>query len=317
MSEELEYATFAAPAQERPAETWIKVFRESALVHRPGIWDAILAFESDPLLLAVYVAGGVLAPQELSRFIAESNRGWDLFERFDRGTSNPRAMAGPEWLMKFLSYFQGYRPAEENTQEIWLPVTEIHRPQLDGCAAKFALSSSRKDGATFKLSLPGFSGGGGCSKTVECIREGTVEGNPIRIEVNATARFTRYRRQSDHDEIVAVSIAKISEEFRDVVIDPPNIEIGIDTLKTRFGAKVQNPADGEPAYTVIVEDGWTHKFSLGGEIESKPLGKYSAALSIESEILEQARITYEMKAGSRFAFWQAQPGSHVILTKFE
>lgn len=279
-----------------------------------GVWTAIERIAASPSALPLFVMSGALAPHALMRFMDQSGSGGELLEGLAPSTRYG-VMGGRDWLLAFVNYFMGYKQQDVRFAQDWIPVAEIHRPHVYGCAVELSLSTSTAETRSFKLSAAGFAGGGGYSKTIRQVSEIKTANLSQRLEARANLKIVTYVDSAGR-VIRAISIAKIFDELRYHPIFDDDAPIDIDQLINNIpGVSVRSAPSDVEEFTekIAIDIGRVHEFSWKSAIQDGMVADSAFALTAKSQILTRAELRYQLKPGNRYAFCPAPPGSHVIL----
>lgn len=286
--------------------------------HIPGVMEIVQKVAGNRELLPVYIRGGHFSTDKILRFLNESGAGLEILtDPTGKRVSYPY-MLGPNWLVWFVNYFMGYTVVSTESADTWVPVAEIHCPDLEGCSADFVCSTTRNNQYSFKVTALGFSGGSGYSKKIRLSTGATAEKKSLQLQVKA--EITKRIYQNDlGDRIFALDISKIFDETRYVAIDVSEFyRIPIQSIMQDENLRAisfDNKVD-KPFQILEVETGKKHNFSWGTKLSGLLAGS-TAALSVESQLLSNASFRYNFRPGYRYVYYPVQLNSHVYFVFYE
>ncbi len=284
----------------------------------PGFLEILRALGEEPALFEIFQRAGRLGRRDAVQFLAESGIGYDIVRPEAGESSTYPQMFGPDWLVKLINYACGFTDTNRGTEAAYIPVTQIHRPDLAGCSVEFKIDTARSRSGAFKISALGFSGGGGFSKTIQNVSSISTDDAPLELQVKAALKITTYEN-SFGEKIVSVSVDEIYDDTRYVEIAPVLPTVGMNELLLhRMARAVSAPASAKNfTEGETIKFGSTHQFSRGFDLELPFLEKMSISLLAKSEVITSVEHIYSLVPGYRYAFWPVQTASHIVVALYE
>ena len=284
----------------------------------PGMMDIVHKVSRYPELLPIYIRGGFFSLDKVLNFLNESGSGLDIIgDQISQRDSYP-FMFGPDWLVRFVNYFMGFTQVSSETEQTWIPVAEVHCPNIENCSTDFACSTTRFNQHSFKITALGFSGGSGYSKKIKLSSGATATQNSLQLQVKAEVRLRIYQNDLG-DRVLALDVTRIFDETRYVTIDASNFyRIPIQSIANDENLKsVSFDTEVDKPFEILeIEIGKKHNFSWATNIPGLLEGA-TAALSVESQLLCSASYKYNFTPGYRYIFYPIQIDSHVYCVFFE
>lgn len=291
---------------------------ETEAIYRPGLIDAIHGIGRNPELLPFYARGGFFSLDRVLAFINQTGLSTGLLNTRDRVRGDYPFLFGPDWLVRFVGYFMGFTCKNIETESTWIPVSEVHCPSLAGCSTEFAFYSTSKSKVVFKVTAFGSSGGGGSTKTLTRVSSGRIEAASCQLQAKAELRLRLFENGAG-ERFYALDVIKIFDETRYVGIDVSDFySIPVEQVlaDANLHAVASDGALKELSEELTIETGRSHEFAWGTTV-GKLLGGVTALLTVESEIVSGAKLTYRLVPKYRYVFCPVQQNSHVYLVLFQ
>jgi len=285
--------------------------------HILGMIEVVQRVAQNPELLPVYIRAGHFSLDKVLKFLNETGIGLNIItDQIGQRDSYP-FMFGPDWLVRFVNYFMGFTEVSSEFDKTWIPVAEIHCPNLNGCATDFVCTTTRSNQYAFKVTALGFSGGSGYTKKIKLASGATAKMNSMQLQVRAETRLRVYENDLG-EHILALSITKIFDESRYVTIDVSDFyQIPIQSIAQdenlkaiSFDSEVDNPFE-----ILEIEVGKRHNFSWATKLPGLLTGS-TAALSVESQLLCSASYKFNFHPGYRYIYYPLQKNSHIYFVFF-
>lgn len=223
-----------------------------------------------------------------------------------------RFVLGPasrDWL-KRKSYFVGGLvewDAVDGTDQEWsveIPLLRLHRPDFEGCEAKYSLGRATSTGGSFKFTF-GVGIGGEATITAKATETYVAAESCVQVLVTATLATALFTVRINGEEVRRewdATVVAVDDDVR----DPGAIPGSADECGQPYAAARGLPQfrswdlsqDGDPALEESIELSEVCNGTLGLELEAAP---FKLEVGLERETSRTTAIETSLAAGRRYS----------------
>lgn len=204
--------------------------------------------------------------------------------------------------------------------EMWLPVAEIHCPEVEGCETVYQWSSEHK--AQLRVTLFGSGGGGGLSSELKFKRGLTSKGGCRRLLVRAKVVLEEWRADPDGEVLKIVNVRAVERGIRVVGLtgeDLHRCSADLEQVQQWIAATEAAGHDlcGTPYELASKARGsavWKEEFEVrkGVMIETTVnavLHGIAVAVELKSEVIRSFGYSYQLAEPGVYLGFYGGPGS--------
>jgi hypothetical protein len=207
-------------------------------------------------------------------------------------------------------------PGTERMWEVEVPLLRLHRPQVPGCEAEYALGRGTSSGGSFKFTL-GVGVGG--EATIKATESDTYKVDANCIEVVALAQLVgaeismrvngdEVRRYWD-SRIVEVNVDELDPRALAPAQDGCHEPLELAELLPEFNSRDLRQTGDPPELTMKVGLERVSKATIGLELDLGKAAPVTVELGLERETEETTEITTTLVAGRLYAVYVPASGS--------